>query len=385
MRSIHGAACALLLGGMPTMAAAQCVVPGGLIITEVFYDAPAGDDGLEWVELRNDGTTTIQLTGQYSLGWAGLDYTFGLLDLQGSIAPGEVFVVGGPISNADNGMPVFQQTATFTPNMQNSGPEADGLALFNVPAASVTASTVPIDAVVYGPTNTNGLLGPDGTPLTPQVGDAPSGSSIELTDGGWQIQALPAPNQTSLAPPLSPLALSEVFYDASGADDNLEWVELFNRGTAPILLTGKYSLGAAGIDYTFDQYDLQGVVQPGETFVIGGPVSNVNNAQPVFDQTEPLFLQNSGIAADGLALFDRVAANVFANTVPVDSVIYGDSNDNMLIDRTGSAPAPDVADAPPGSSIELGTTMWAVQGVPTPNATPLSSTGCRAFADGFEL
>lgn len=385
MRPIHGAACALLLGGFPTLGAAQCVAPGGLIITEVFYDAPAGDDGLEWVELRNDGTSTIQLTGQYSLGWAGSDYTYGLLDLQGSVAPGEVFVVGGPISSADNGMPEFQQAAILTPNMQNSGADADGVALFHLPASSVTASTVPIDAVVYGPVNTNGLLGPNGVPLTPQVGDAPSGSSIELADGGWQIQALPAPNQTALAPPLSPLMISEVFYDAEGDDTNLEWVELFNRGTAPILLTGRYSLGSGGNDYTFDQHDLQGAVQPGDTFVVGGPISSASNAMPLFDQTTALVIQNSGVAADGVALFDLPASSVGPITVPVDSVIFGDDNVNMLIDRTGTAPPPDVMDAPAGSSIERGLAAWAVQGMPTPNVTPLFATGCRAFADGFEL
>ncbi|MCP4662152.1 MAG: hypothetical protein GY856_42660 [bacterium] len=66
--------------------------------------------------------------------------------------------------------------------------------------ALVTASTVPIDAVVYGSNNNNGLIDETGSANPPEVGDAPGGSSIERTNlaGSWQIQSSPTPNSTSL-------------------------------------------------------------------------------------------------------------------------------------------------------------------------------------------
>jgi hypothetical protein len=75
------------------------------------------------------------------------------------------------------------------------------VALFNVPAAFVTSSTVPIDAVVYGPNNNSSLIDETGSANAPEVGDASSGSSIERTDlgGSWQIQSSPTPGTTPIS------------------------------------------------------------------------------------------------------------------------------------------------------------------------------------------
>ncbi|MCB1055456.1 MAG: endonuclease [Acidobacteria bacterium] len=180
------------------------VVGGGgdLILSEVFYDPAGTDDGLEWVEIYNRGTTTVDLSG-YSLGAGGLDYTTTLLQLSGSLAPGATFVVGGPTSSAANHNPSLDQAADFNPDLQNSGTTGDGVALFDLPASQVTPSTVPVDAVVYGPDNGSGLIDETGFANGPEVGDAPSGSSIERTDlaGSWQIQAQPTPNTTPFGGP----------------------------------------------------------------------------------------------------------------------------------------------------------------------------------------
>ncbi len=169
--------------------------PEGLVLSEVFYDASGSDDGLEWVELYNSGATAIDLSG-FSLGNGGTDYTYSKVQLSGTIAPGATFLVGGPTSGAANAAPVFDLAVDFNPDFQNSGSAADGVALFDVPAASLTPSTVPIDAVVYGPVNTSGLIDETGAAGPPEVADAPAGSSIERTDlaGSWQVQGSPTPN-----------------------------------------------------------------------------------------------------------------------------------------------------------------------------------------------
>ncbi len=441
------------------------VAVGALLLTEVMYDPSGADDGLEWVELFNNTAFPIDLSG-LSLGNGGSDYTSSLVQLSGTVGPGQTFVVGGPTSNASNGSPVYDLVLNFSPDFQNSGTTADGVALFNVPAGNVNAATIPIDAVVYGVSNDNGLIDETGSANAPEVGDAPTGASLERIDlaGNWQIQLSPNPNsfltsnnhppvadpqdvttdegvpapitltgsdldndplqfaidtppsngslsgtapdlvytpdpgfsgsdsftfvvndgQATSAPaivsitvnpaPVNTILLSEVFYDAAGSDNGLEWVELYNDSNVSVDLSG-YSLGAGGSDYTTTKVQLSGVIGPHQTFVIGGPTSNASNANPVFDWVANFSpdLQNSGSTADGVALFNVPASQVDSTTVPVDAVVYGGANTSNLIDETGSANAPEVGDAPAGSSIERVTLAgaWQVQGAPTPNASPL--------------
>jgi cytosine/adenosine deaminase-related metal-dependent hydrolase len=167
-----------------------------LIVTEVYYDHPAADDLFEWVKIYNGTGGPINLAG-YSIAWAGTDYTYGNLDLVGTINHGECFVVGGPSGNVDNGFPggpVYDQAIDFNPDIQNSGATADAVAIFDVPSASIGLGTVPIDAVLYGTNNVSGLLDETGAPGNVDVGDVASGSSIRrLGDGSWAASASPAP------------------------------------------------------------------------------------------------------------------------------------------------------------------------------------------------
>ncbi len=348
---------------------------GSLLLTEVLYDATSSDDDHEWVELYNNTSATLDITG-LCIGSGGSDYTSSLVSLSGSVAAGETFVVGGPTSDSNNGDPTFDQAVDFSPDFQNSGSDADGVALFNVSCSKVTSSTVPIDAVRYGTTNTNGLIDETGAASAPEVGDAPSGQSVERTDiaGAWQIQALPTPNEAFPDPPPAGLILSEVFYDRSSTDNGFEWVELYNSGTETINLSS-FSLGYGGTSYTSGTLQLSGSVAPGETFVVGGASSDSTNASPTYDQTQDFSpdIQNSGSIGDGVALFNVPETAITSSTVPIDAVIYGPNNNNSLIDETGSANSPEVGDASAGSSIERTTIggAWQIQSSPTPNSTSL--------------
>jgi hypothetical protein len=350
------------------------VVPvGAVLLTEVLYDATGSDDGLEWVELYNASDLPIDLSTM-SLGAGGSDYTSTLVQVSGLVEPGETFVVGGPSSTADNSNPTFDPAVDIVSDLQNSGSEGDGVALFGVRASQVTAATVPVDAVVYGPNNASGLIDETGAANAPEVGDAPSGDSIERIDeaGAWQIQPSPNPGSWSPGTPPSPpadgLVLSEVFYDADGGDDGLEWIELYNSGLQTIDLSS-FSIAYGGSSYG-DPFQLSGSVAPGETFVVGGPTKNGTNGNPSYDQAENFSpdLQNSGTAGDGIALYDVPATQWSSSLTPVDAVIYGPNNDSGLIDETGSANVPEVGDAPAGQSIERVTMAgaWQIQSSPTP-------------------
>lgn len=167
-----------------------------LVIAEVYYDHPGGDDMFEWVKIYNGTGAPVDLSG-HSLGWGGTDYTYGVLDLNGIVGNGDCFVVGGPSGDADNGFPggpMYDQAVQLMPGMQNSGGAGDGVAVFDVAAGAVGPGTVPLDAVIYGPDNSNGLLDETGMAGMVDVADAPSGNSVRLqSDGTWAIEPNPAP------------------------------------------------------------------------------------------------------------------------------------------------------------------------------------------------
>ncbi|MEM6792638.1 MAG: lamin tail domain-containing protein [Acidobacteriota bacterium] len=172
------------------------VTPGSVILTEVLYDAGGADGGKEWFELYNATAHPVALRS-LCVGSAGNDYTNSLVGFGDEvIGAGQTFVVGGPTSSGDNGNPVFDLVFDFSPDFQNSGSVADGVALFNLRCAQVTETTVPIDVVIYGGSNSNGLLDETGAAGPVDVGDASSGQSIERVGigGGWQINPSPDPN-----------------------------------------------------------------------------------------------------------------------------------------------------------------------------------------------
>jgi hypothetical protein len=164
------------------------------VLAEVFYDPQGADDGAEWIVIYNRTASAVDLSN-FSIGYGGSDYATNTAQLSGALAADECHVVGGPGSTVENGNPVYDQTLNFSPDLQNSGPAADGIALFDVPAASITVNTVPIDAVLYGENNTSNLIDETGSPGMPDIGDAASGQSIERTGlDTWIYNATPSPN-----------------------------------------------------------------------------------------------------------------------------------------------------------------------------------------------
>lgn len=154
---------------------------GHLMLSEVLYDPTGPDDHFEWVELKNPTGAAIDLAN-FSLGWGGADYTYGTLSLSGAIPAGGCALIGGP-----QGGLAFHQSVDLVPDLQNGGSIADGVALFNTPALAITSSTVPIDAVIYGTTNSSGLMDETGGVASVDVGNAPPGSSIQRAATGWVI------------------------------------------------------------------------------------------------------------------------------------------------------------------------------------------------------
>ncbi len=346
-----------------------------LLIHEIHADPASGSagdangDGTrdaeddEFVELVNTGYAPLDVSG-WTIGDAlSTRHTFAANTIVPAREAVVVFGAGTPDGDfgnaAANGLVFVASTGTLSLN--NTG---DTVVVKN-------ASAQVIQSVVYGSAaNDDRSLTRDpsltNTPLVKHHLAAGSGgtrfSPGARADGSW------------FTVPAGAILLSEVLYDPTGADGGKEWIELYNASGETVDLS-TLSLGAGGDDYATSQVQLEGTLDPGETFVVGGATSSSDNGNPSYDQVFDFSpdLQNSGTTADGVALFNLRAAFVGPATVPVDAVIYGTSNDNGLIDETGSAPSPHVGDAAGGSSVERTTLggSWSVQASPNPGATGL--------------
>lgn len=184
--------------GSDTAQVSVTVDAAALLITEVLYDVDGGgmgvDDNLEWIELHNAGDTFVDLSN-YSLGAGSMDYTETTVQLTGTLAPGECAVIGGATSSMANGLPTFKQALDLDPDLPQGGADGAGVALFFAEAMALTAATTPIDSVVYGAANNNGLLDEAGAVDAEVSPEAPEGSSLERVGDSdvFRVQAEPSP------------------------------------------------------------------------------------------------------------------------------------------------------------------------------------------------
>ncbi|MBI5507599.1 MAG: amidohydrolase family protein [Deltaproteobacteria bacterium] len=190
-------------------------------------------------------------------------------------------------------------------------------------------------------------------------------ATLTATAGGASVTAT-----VNVAAVVGPgLILVEVLYDPRSTDTNLEWVKLYNGGAETVDLAG-YSLGWGGTSYTNGKLQLSGSVAAGACAVVGGPVSDAANADPVLGQAIDFNpdLQNGGNAADGIALFHLPAAQVLATSKPVDAVLYGGpTNSSRLIGPDGQPAPVNVPAAPSGDTLlRTGRGTWIDN--PTPNS-----------------
>lgn len=267
---------------------------------------------------------------------------------------GFVLLLGGcpstPVEVAESG-----SDPTTTAMATTSGPATSG-------SADATAGPMTGDATSDGTTSgtsagTTMAVDPTSSEDTTMglegTTTAPGGTTSGTTSGPSESSDDGMATTTGAIPECHPL-LVEVFYDTQSGENNEQWIKLFNDCPDPIDLND-YSLGWGGSDYTVGTLDLESMalLAPDDCFIVGGPQSEDDNANPMLDQAIDLDpdLEKSGGTADGVALFYGDAVSIMPDTVPVDAVIYGGNNSSMLIDETGVAPMPHVGDAGDTDSI----------------------------------
>jgi hypothetical protein len=152
----------------------------------------------------------------------------------------------------------------------------------------------------------------------------------------------------------TPVILSEVLYNPTGADDGNEWVEVLNVSTRSIDLTG-WTVASGGARFATSAR-LTGSLAPGQCALIGGPAGGQTFFQTVNFSPD---LQNGGAATDGVALLDPAGRII-------DAVLYDGPNTALLEDESGDPGSIDVMGATDGQSVERTGSTWRVQAMPTP-------------------
>ncbi|GDX80460.1 hypothetical protein LBMAG42_22710 [Deltaproteobacteria bacterium] len=310
----------------------------GVLVNEVYYDPdPESDGGNEWIELCNNGTESVDLTGWTIESGGGsfeTSFTLGALTL----APGSYVVIGGTTGDL---------TGEFKPsNLQNGGSETDGVRI-------LSADGTVIDTVLYDTdSNTNGLLDDLGTSTSLPAPDVSGGHSIARWNGSADCTdtdvsgvdfldyEAPSPGAANPEPPvvdpedtgdtgdtgtastadctsIADIRLNELLSNPAGSDDGLEWIELYNRGTAPVDVSGWIVRGATKSTGGNDVALPEGTIIEALGFLVVGAGGTV---------TDEVSLGN-GTNGDG--------AYLVCGDYLVDSVVYGDSNGDNLFDDSG--------------------------------------------------
>jgi len=134
------------------------------------------------------------------------------------------------------------------------------------------------------------------------------------------------------------LKLSEVMFDPVGFDREWQWIELYNPTDLEIPLV-PYAVGVGVQHWRQSAFQLQGVVEPGGCFVVGGPQRGDGNGSPVYDlehRISPTMATNT-LATNAVGLFYKgywTIQQCDLTLEPLDAVLFGYTN------STGCAPVP---------------------------------------------
>lgn len=251
-----------------------------VVFNEIMYHPDGDETKLEWVELFNQNSVDIDLSG-----WriSGVDYEF----------PDGVILNGGRYLVIANSPAALQQLTghanalgPFTGRLSNSG---EKLELIN-------KNNRPVDWVSYR-TNGDWPIGPDGGGVSLAKRDAHISSREALNWGSsGQINGTPGSNNFPAIPGPSEIVFNEIA--PSGATPF--WLEVINRGNQPVSLSGYqlHSRGKVNAVFSF----------PEGTELEPGNLLSLDQVQLSFRPKEGdrLFLFSSG----KLALLDAIVVGL---------------------------------------------------------------------------
>lgn len=165
------------------------------------------------------------------------------------------------------------------------------------------------------------------------------------------------------------LEVTEVLTDA-GHGDHSQWIKLRNMSLLPIDLSG-YRLQVGPTGYGLITVPLTGTIGPGTCAVIGDPMGPLPTDGSLYYQRVDFTpdLPIPAAEATGYALFDASAPVVGSVKPPLDTVLVGVQNDDLIGIDAQLAP---VGCAPPpvGSSVKRTGATTCASATPQPTQCP---------------
>lgn len=172
------------------------------------------------------------------------------------------------------------------------------------------------------------------------------------------------------------VVLNELFPNPAGADDDAEWVELYNRGTTSASLDGwilRWGTSSLTSDFVFGAVSV-----PGGAYLVAG-----GNRSGADVEIAALAMGNASSSGDAVALHD-CAGRV------VDTVVYGPDNDDGFLDDNGekatsTAPTPtddeSIARRVDGADTDRSGDDFVLLDWPTPGASNARDEDCAGMDD----
>jgi hypothetical protein len=172
------------------------------------------------------------------------------------------------------------------------------------------------------------------------------------------------------------VVLNELFPNPAGADDDAEWVELYNKGATDVRVDGWTLLW--GTSSLSSEFTFGAVTVPGDGFVVAG-----GNRSGAAIEIAGLAMGNASSSGDAVALEDCAGRRV-------DTVVYGPDNDDGFLDDMGAlatslAPAPaddaSIARHADGVDTDRSGDDFVLLDSPTPGASNARDEACPGMDD----
>jgi hypothetical protein len=172
------------------------------------------------------------------------------------------------------------------------------------------------------------------------------------------------------------VVLNELFPNPGGADDDAEWVELYNGGSTSVSLDGwtlRWGTSSLTSDFAF-----AAVVLPAGGYVVAGGSRSGADVE-----IADLAMGNASSSGDAVALEDCAGRRV-------DTVVYGPDNDDEFVDdfgmvATSTAPTPtddaSIARRIDGADTDRSGDDFVLLDSPTPDASNARDADCVGMDD----
>jgi hypothetical protein len=306
--------------------------PPTVLINEFLANPDGADAGYEWVELYNSDSAEVKVEG-----WSILVASSGdNYNVKATISAGKAIAADSYFLIGESLVPGTDEQVDGNIAM-GSGLRADGVRL-------VDCEGTIVDTVVFGDEGNEDLViddsGSAATSVAPKPGDGASlarkenGVDTDLSGDDFILSNDPTPGAANPVfqcfPSTGDVLLNEVLPDPDGSDDDamMEWVELYNVGSAALQIDG-WQIVAAGKP---DDVAVDVVVPPNSTIAAGDffVIGRANVAEADYS-TE--FSIGNGSDGDAVRLLD-CQGNL------VDVIVYGSNNDDGMLDESGAVASP---------------------------------------------